>query len=82
VKKPIPAPTQEDILTAIRGAIGPVRNDPGMTAYEYGEAERLTVDAARGTLERAVRAGRLVKGKAYRPVTDGRSVVQTVYRPA
>ena len=72
--------TQSDILDAIRAAVGPQQNDPGVAVQEFAEAEGLTIEAARGVLERGVRDGRLVKGRARRRIMDGRVCPVPVYR--
>lgn len=74
--------TQQDILDAIRAAMGPIPDDPGLSAHEYAEAENVTLVAARGRLERGVRTGKLLKGAARRQLADGRHGTVPVYRVA
>ena len=79
--KPIPAPTQADILAAIRDAVGTTRHDPGISAREYAVAEGMGFDAARRRLDAGVGKGLLLKGYAPREQANGRFVRTPVYRP-
>jgi len=72
--------TQQDILDAIRAAIGPVKNDPGISVLEYAEAEGVSRGVARRILDRGVQEGKLFKGTARKPMVDGRLVLQPVYQ--
>ncbi len=73
--------TRDELLAAIDEAIGPAPADPGVTILEFATARGLSQEAARCTLERGVRLGKLVRGSALRPRTNGRVSVQNVYRP-
>jgi malonyl CoA-acyl carrier protein transacylase len=82
MKKKVSAPTAEEMMAAIRDAIGVEPNDPGVTVIEWAAENKMTVSAARGALERGVVSGKLVKGRARRAYTDGRSCLLPVYRRA
>jgi hypothetical protein len=80
--KKVPAPTAEEMLGAIREAIGPIPDDAGVSVVEWAKANSISIPSARGHLERGVLAGKLVRGKARRPYMDGRICAVPVYRPA
>ena len=76
------APTADEMLAAVMAIVPKPDNDPGVTVAEYADANGLNTDAARNALERAVKAGKLLKGKAWRPRRDGNPYPLPVYRPA
>ena len=81
MKKPVPTPTQAELLAAVCAATAPLPHDEGVTTQEYAAAMGLPIDAARGALARAVRDGKLIKGRAIRPRGDGSPFPMPVYRP-
>ena len=74
--------SQDDILEAIRAAVGAVPHDPGLTVGEYAAREGVTKDSARNVLEKGVREGKLHKGRCYRRRENGSSYPVPVYRAA
>lgn len=79
---PIPAPTADELMAAVRAAIAPPPDDPGVSVSEFAASEKVGRGVASNALERGVRSGKLVRGWALRPVGDGRITKQCVYRPA
>ena len=67
--------------TAFHSAANATAHDEGVTTQEYAAAMGLPIDAARGALARAVRDGKLIKGRAIRPRGDGALCPMPVYRP-
>jgi hypothetical protein len=78
----VKAPTQDEMMEAIRASLGPVPNDPGVSVAEWAKANGMSVPSARGYLERGVVSGKLIRGHARRPFSDGRISTVPVYRPA
>lgn len=73
--------TRDDILAAIDAVAGTPPNDAGITLYEYMAAHGCTLDRARNFLDKQVRLGTLIKGKAYRTRPNGSQYPMAVYRP-
>lgn len=81
--KPKVQATQADVLDAIRAALGPaMHTEPGISASEYAIAEGTSPQVARKRLERAVKAGTLVRGAGTRRRSNNAPYPVPVYRMA
>jgi len=78
VKKPV---TQADLIEAIADVVGRIQSDPGVTVHEYVAAQGISRSMARDRLERGAREGKLIRGLAHRPRSNGQLYPQSVYRP-
>ena len=78
----VPIPTVAELLAEVHAAVVQPPDDPGITAGDYGDEHGMTRAKARGILDRAVDAGKLLRGTAYLKRTkNDLPYRQVVYRP-